>query len=425
MKQKGLVLLLTTAAFLTPVLLFSGTWNLIGLNGLNVRAIAAHPLQPDTILAADNTSIYRTTDGGTNWQMVAAIPARELLFHSSFPDTVFAVWGNGSYSDGIWRSVNAGGSFDILNFFYWATCISVPTWPPGHILAGLDSSGGAWRSTDEGLSWFEYSDSLQDMNVLSLSYSAPCESIYQPLAGTSTGIYYGTADYWVKANAPNLPCVAISSEFNIVDGPIFAALGDGSWSDGVYKSVDCGVSWNISWYWIYITSVLVNPLNEQVVFAADSGYGVIMTTDGGENWVEINENLGDYNINNLAMSRSDTVHLYAATCSGVYRYDPDVAVAEWKKNRTTLLTVNMPTIGIAGTRMPIRCTVSHSQQKDKITLTLRDITGRKLCFKQYNVNYPETHLQLDLPQTNGIYYVEINIAKQTARKKIIIMRGKK
>ncbi|TES92249.1 MAG: hypothetical protein E3J87_05775, partial [Candidatus Cloacimonadota bacterium] len=380
--------------FFFPFTLSAGSWTLVGLDGINVQSIDVHPLHPDTILASDNTNIYRTTNGGSTWQIVAGIPAREILFHPLYPDTVFAIWGNGSYSDGIWRSVNAGESFDILKYLYMATSLAIPNRPPGHMLAGLDSSGGVWRSTDEGQTWFPYSDSLTDRNVLSLFYVDPLDSTCLPLAGTSTGIFHFTG-FWTKSNSENLPCVSMSG--SEVGQPAYAALEDGSWSDGVYKSTDYGVNWIVSWYWIYITSVLANPLNSQVVFAADSGYGVIMTANGGSNWVEINENLGDYNVNDLAMSRSDTNFLYAATRSGVYRYDWTPGIMEAKEKGSVKFSAKHPSLATCGSQFLVTCDSPGSMLGNEILLTLWDITGRKLLSMKLQTESAKTEFQFELP----------------------------
>jgi len=422
MKHTCKITFISFFLFFIPLILSAGTWTLIGLDGLNVQAIDVHPEHPDTILASANTTIYRTTNGGSTWQTVqSGIPAREILFHPAYPDTAFAVMGIGSYSDGIYRSLNAGESFDILNFFSWATSIEIPICPQGHMLAGLDSSGGVWKSTDEGQTWFPYSDSLGDMNVISVFRIEPFAGTHSPLAGTRTGIYYwGPGNHWVKSNSVNLPCVSMTGD--LIGNPIYAALDGGSWSDGVYKSTEGGINWNVSWFWVYITTVLASPLNSQVVFAADSGFGVIMTTNGGDDWVEINEHLGDLRVNDLAMSRSDTSHLYAATCTGVYCYNFAPGIMQEDEIRNTRFSVKLRTIATCGSPFPITCYAPNGMNGKGIHLTLRDITGRKLIAREEVIKSAKTEFSFELPRSSGIYFLTVNTEGMSFSEKLVVLK---
>lgn len=422
MKHTCKITFISFVLFFIPLILSAGTWTLIGLDGLNVQAIDVHPENPDTILASANSTIYRTTNGGSTWQTIpSGIPARDILFHTVYPDTVFAVMGIGSYSDGIYRSLNAGESFDILNFFSWATSIEIPIFPQGHMLAGLDSSGGVWKSTDEGQTWFPYSDSLSDMNVISLFSIEPYAGAHSPFAGTRTGIYYwGPGNHWVKSNSVNLPCVSMTGD--LIGNPIYAALDGGSWSDGVYKSIDYGINWNVSWFWVYITSVLANPLNSQTVFAADSGYGVIITTNGGDDWVEINENLGDLRVNDLAMSRSDTSHLYAATCTGVYCYNFAPGIMQEDENGNTRFSVKLQTIATCCSPFSITCYAPNGMNGKEILLTLRDITGRKLIAREGVIKSAKTEFSFELPHSSGIYFLTVNTEGMSFSEKLVVLK---
>ncbi len=423
MKCKCRKILIISMFLLIPVVLTPGSWSPIGLEGKNVISIAVHPVNPDIILAADHDSLYRTTTGGTFWQIVGILPAREILFHPLYPDTVFAVWGNGSYSDGIYRSINAGETFDVLNYFYMATSISIPSWPTsGHMLAGLDSSGGVYRSTDYGGTWFPYSDSLTDRNVLSLFCIEPFDSTYIPLAGVSTGIYYWDLQgFWSKSNSENLPCVSISTGYPIWSHT-YAALCNGSWSDGVYKSTDLGKNWTISWAWIDITSVLVKPYINQVIFAADLGYGVIMSTNGGGDWVEINENLGDLRVNDLAMSKSDTMHLYAATCSGIYKYAIDEGIIEVAEENNNGFVIKLPSLATCGSQIRVTCYLPVSMNNKRTILSLWDITGRKFTSKKVRATFPKTEFSIELPLSSGIYFLTIETTGTTLKRKITVLK---
>jgi hypothetical protein len=243
-----------------------------------------------------------------------------------------------------------------------------------------------------------------------------------PLAGTREGIYFCTNQgFWVKSDAPgDLPCIGFAGGCEAIQS-LYAGIDGGSWSDGVYVSSNHGVNWAVSWYWPFMTSVLANPSNDQVIFAADSGYGVIMTTNGGASWEEINSNLGDKRVRDLAMSRGDTLHLYAATCSGLYRYGPPTG----GKEHTIVpppgtLGISIPTIVYAGSSMLLRCAVPKTYRGKEIHLTIFDAAGRKQVRSSLSVTGPRMEVSVPVPGAGGIYFVTVEIERLMQSEKLVV-----
>jgi photosystem II stability/assembly factor-like uncharacterized protein len=70
-----------------------------------------------------------------------------------------------------------------------------------------------------------------------------------------------------------------------------------------------------------IRSIVIDPLDPQVIYAADLRTGVYRSSDGTKTWVKINEGLRTRAVRALAIS-SDGRTLYAATeGEGVFRLD--------------------------------------------------------------------------------------------------------
>lgn len=399
------------------------SWELVGLSGLNLRTVAVHPTDPATLLACDYSRMYRSTNGGADWDTVALLSARCLFFHEQYPDTAFAIFGDGTYSDGIWRSTDGGATFTVLSYLYRASSLAIPFWVPYHMYAGQDSLEGVWRSTDDGQTWDIYNDSLTNRFVKSVHCVKSSESTYVPLAGTAEGIYFcNNQGYWIKSDAPHdLPGV----DFDGGREPaqcVYAAIDGGSWSDGVYISDNHGMNWTVSWYWAFMTAVLVNPLNDQVSFAADSGYGVIMTTNGGSSWSEINTNLGDKRVKDLAMSREDTAHLYAATCSGLYRYGESTGKDERNEPTSSCsIAFSVPSIAIAGSSLTIKLALPETYRGKKIDLILFDATGRQLFGNTTVVTGQRMEHTLMLPQQAGIYFITVITERLIKRCKLVVL----
>ncbi|MBI4646268.1 MAG: T9SS type A sorting domain-containing protein, partial [Bacteroidia bacterium] len=315
------------------VLCYSQQWAFLGFPGEEISAVAVHPVNPDIIFVS-GANLYKSSDGGLNWDTVSYYSFNSIVFHS-IPDTMYATLGEGSNSDGIYKSIDGGDNWNILEWIDFATSLMIPGYPSGTIVAGTKGMG-VYESSDYGNTWVQINDSLDNLNVLSLSYIDPCDcdSGQTYFAGTEGGIFYYHYDFggpWNNTNtATNVTVPAISSDRTCY---LWAAIDGGSWSDGMYKST-YGGTWNVSEYWPFITDILINPLNLNVVYApntvyaADSGYGVKRTVNGGISWQIINAGLSDSVVYCLAQSRADTTLLYAGTSNGAYVLDFSTEIKE-------------------------------------------------------------------------------------------------
>ena len=116
-------------------------------------------------------------------------------------------------------------------------------------------SGGIWRSLNSGSTWTPLSDDFICMGISSIVIS--------------------------------------NSNSNL----IYAATGDGDGSDtysiGVVKSLDGGLTWSTTDLNYLVTSakkvykLLIHPTNDQILWAATNN-GFYKTTDGGDNWIRKN-----------------------------------------------------------------------------------------------------------------------------------------
>ena len=73
--------------------------------------------------------------------------------------------------------------------------------------------------------------------------------------------------------------------------------------------------------WTSIRSIVIDPVDTQILYAADFYLGVYMSTDGGESWTTINDGLSTKAVSALVLSADGRV-LYAATSGeGVFRLE--------------------------------------------------------------------------------------------------------
>ncbi|MCB2197864.1 T9SS type A sorting domain-containing protein [bacterium] len=172
------------------------------------------------------------------------------------------------------------------------------------------ASGGLWKTTDGGINWEPMTDHL-------------------PLLGVSSIV--------VDHTNPNT---------------VYLATGDADANDtysiGVLKSTDGGVTWNttgLDWtvtQFTTISKLIMNPDDNQILVAAGSS-GIRRTTDGGDTW-NVAYNQG--NFRDLEVDPDDSEIWYAARSSdGVYKSTN--GGASWTRSSSGLPVSGFSRIAIA------------------------------------------------------------------------------
>jgi len=177
----------------------------------------------------------------------------------------------------------------------------------------------------------------------------------------------------------------------------------------MYKST-YGGTWNVSEYWPFITDILINPLNlnnvyaPNTVYAADSGYGVKKTINGGMSWETINDGLGDSVVYCLAQSRADTTLLYAGTLNGVYVLDFSSWIPE---------TLNENNIAVYPNPTDDKIEIESPQDAN---IEIINIQGQII----ETLNTINTNTTIDVAKlSGGFYIIKVKTDKGTTVKKFI------
>jgi photosystem II stability/assembly factor-like uncharacterized protein len=219
-----------------------------------IQALAVLPGEPHGLLAAGDTGVFRSRDGGASWSRMGAagdLPTVwSLAVDPSDPQTVFA----GTRPTAIYRSRDGGASWKRLNVGAATEC-SIGTAFVTRVLVDRDRTvwagveiDGVFRSEDGGDTWTKVVNGLYDLDVhdMALAPSNP------PRVYTST------------------------------NGELF-------WSD------DRGETWTpigvkTRWPLPYARGIAVKPDEPHVLFAGcgqtttgETG-GVLRSNDGGQSW---------------------------------------------------------------------------------------------------------------------------------------------
>lgn len=153
-----------------------GSWTSLGPNNIagRTRVLLIHPAQPERMYAASTTGgIFRTLDGGRNWEPVADFLASlgigAMAFDPSNPDILYAgtgfwynsisqsnVHGSAPRGAGIYRSADGGVNWTLLpapegNHFRFINQVVVSPRDSNRLYAATWT--GIWTSSDGGSTW--------------------------------------------------------------------------------------------------------------------------------------------------------------------------------------------------------------------------------------------------------------------------------
>ncbi len=279
-----------------------------GLNNRQVYCITVNPDDPDELYAGTEGGLFRSTNGGERWNsMQGGLPVRSVWV-SDDGNTVLIARAGGSRSDGIWISQN-GGNFEVLTWILWPYSIAVDPENDDHIFAGSRggfiytlNGGGQWGEANEGLGSPVYHLAVKNLDDEAYIFASTGRGLYVSQVGDEI-------DWEDTGPLDNHPTLQTAFSFAEDEG-IFAGTGDESDSDGIYYSGNLGAEWEISRWCFYVYAVETMPA---LVIMASGEIGVFRSHNNGEDWTEMNQELDDFDINDLLLiERDDELFCYAA-----------------------------------------------------------------------------------------------------------------
>ena len=276
------------------------------LPSLSLGALGVDPLNPDIVYAGTGeenfigqygckpyrsdqypgAGVFKSTDGGVTWVQAGEFFSESIAriaIHPFGTDTLFV-----ASVDGVFRSDDAGGSWE-LALSGIATDVHYDPESPSIIYAAIgrpdgDQENGIYKSTDGGRTWERKASGLPSPTSMG--------RVRLALAPSSPG------NQWIYAN------------LSYIDDPL-----------GVYLSTNGGESWDnkgIVAGDCYKNATIADPLDHLVAFTG--GLELYKTTDGGESWDVLTqwwEDIYPYDQQNLAWG-GDQATLYSVSDRGVF-----------------------------------------------------------------------------------------------------------
>lgn len=320
-----------------------------GISQINLYSIAVSPLDATQVAVAfqgaNNGGVYSTTDGGAHWKLEDLPPTRYSSVGYAPDGTLYAI-SSGPTSiaqEGLYRR-EGDGSWTLLGpdqgplFESNLDTMRFSADDPDLILLGGGDFGVAgwgstvWRSTDAGQSWTkvflgEDNDMVTDIEIAADSSDAEIVAVYDGFTDPQQGGAIrsdngGTS--WAPA-LDGLPGYVRQPHLCQTAGTpsaLYLAAASAGSQGALYRSDDAGASWAATaWSGPVAADVACDPIDEQVLYLAQSGPNrVVRSDDGGATFAPYDTGLtGASGATQLqATSVDGTTQLFLSTMSGSY-----------------------------------------------------------------------------------------------------------
>jgi len=297
-----------------------------------IGALAVNPSNHDIIYAGSGEAnfanhsryglgIYKTTDGGSTWQVLA----RNTFAGRCFSRLVI----NPTQTDELYAAITHAGGLPSYQFNIAAA--------KGHPGATLPL--GVWKSINGGGSWSQLNGglpgqlSVTDLIMDPINPSILYAAIGDVFGNAQNGVYKTTdgGKTWniLSGGLPTGPIGRIALAISPSNSQkLYASIvkacdakGGSASTLGVYRSNDGGLSWTFTYpgsihatYGWYLNVITVDPANENVAFVG--GVYLYKTSNGGNSWLEVGQS---QHIDFHALTYDASGRLLCGNDGGVYR----------------------------------------------------------------------------------------------------------
>jgi photosystem II stability/assembly factor-like uncharacterized protein len=353
---------------------YSASWRITGPTGGDVRGLVVDPSDPDRFYFGTlDGQLYTSTDAGHNWRLLTNFNRPNLFVDHIIVDprnskVLYVATHRHKDAGGFFKSVDGGLTWreapELRNEALHSLAQSESN--PNVLLVG--TINGIYRSTDSGETWFPLPTSAlataaaqqrgdREVDVESLAIDPRNPNV----------IYAGTWYLPYKSNDGGQTWKIIKKGI-IDDSDIFAINIDrfnadhviASACSGIYETRDAGENWkkiqgipsqsrrtrailqhpsvpglvlagttegfwrsakggdNNSWMvttsrQLEINSIAVHPRRPDTVYIGTNNYGVMVSTDGGKNFVPSNNGFSGRFVNSIVPDRETAGRIYATT----------------------------------------------------------------------------------------------------------------
>ncbi len=362
-----------------------GDWQVVGPSGGDVRVVAIDPRDKDRLYVSTlDGQIHTSADGGRSWRLLVNLDKPELVLDQLFVDSrdsriIYTSGHRGTAAGAFFRTTDGGATWKESRELRGESIHSMTQSPSDPSMIYVGTTRGVWISKNKGADWEKIASPTMPVNIDSLAidprtnntiYAGTFWRAYKSVdsgknwrlirdgmiddsdvfaitinprnpenivASACSGIYESQngGEKWSKING--IPSQSRRTrdivQHPTIPGTIYAATTEGFW-----MSANDGKSWALTTPRnLEINSIAVHPEEPNRVFIATNNNGVMVSTDGGRNFRQTNDNFTS-RLTYMVMPDIQNSHrLYAAThntaTGGGYFFVSDDAGRTWQQGR--------------------------------------------------------------------------------------------
>jgi photosystem II stability/assembly factor-like uncharacterized protein len=233
----------------------------------------------------------------------------------------------GTRYGGVYKSIDGGSNWKRINNGLTVTSVQaliINPLDPAVLYAGTFDKG-LFKTTNGGSSWNPSGNGISDMNIQSLAINPQNTSILY--AGTrSNGVFKSSdsgASWQPTNNGLNInPDGQLDKIIHalVIDPQNPEIVYLGTYTNGLYKSTDGGMSWNPKNNGIgypMIWALAMNPQSPETIYVSALNK-VFKSTNGGTKWDIANRGIEGQQVSALAVDPLVTTTVYAGAINGLY-----------------------------------------------------------------------------------------------------------